>query len=471
MRVVYGKEVEERVEKLTELTEEVAGIYPARWLAVKLLEDDSEVKALVKSMNPDIVVKAEEYAKEIEAIHGEPCPVVMSSEKYHIAHRITSEVQRLSKPPGKPLEERLHDLTTHKVLGYPLMVVVMLLIYFSVFAFGDFLSGVLEDFFGWVNLVYTGVFGTGMLQELLWGGVMEGVIAGVTIALPYIVPFYIVLGLLEDSGYLTRIAFLVDNIMHKMGLHGKAFIPLILGYGCNVPACLGCRIMETERERLIAIFTTTLIPCAARTVIILGLVGTYVGFEWAVALYIIDLAIVFLLGRVAFKILPGEPMGLIMEMHPYRVPSLSVVAKQTWFRVKDFIYMAFPLIILGSLVIKLLEIIGLLEPIAAIMNPITTGWLGLPPITGILLIFGVLRKELTLIMLAALTGTTNFSLVLTPVQMIVFALVTMLYIPCIATIAVLVKEIGWKKALYITLFEIFFAIFIGGIALRILTLL
>ena len=133
--------------------------------------------------------------------------------------------------------------------------------------------------------------------------------------------------------------------------------------------------------------------------------------------------------------------------------------------------MAFPLIILGSLVIKLLEIIGLLEPIAAIMNPITTGWLGLPSITGILLIFGVLRKELTLIMLAALTGTTNFSLVLTPVQMIVFALVTMLYIPCIATIAVLVREIGWKKALYITLFEIFFAIFVGGIALRILTLL
>jgi ferrous iron transport protein B len=310
-----------------------------------------------------------------------------------------------------------------------------------------------------------------MLQEILWGGVIEGVIAGITIALPYIIPFYLILGILEDSGYMTRIAFLMDSIMHKMGLHGKAFIPLILGYGCNVPACLGCRIMETHRERLIATFVTTLIPCAARTVIILGLVGAYVGFEWTLALYILDLAIVFLLGRIAFKALPGEPMGLIMEMHSYRLPSLSVVAKQTWFRVKDFTYMAFPLIILGSLSIKLLELIGLLEPIAALMNPITVNWLGLPSLTGILLIFGVLRKELTIIMLATLTGTTNFALILTPIQMIVFALVTMLYIPCIATIAVLVKEIGWKNALYITLFEIAFAILMGGVVLRLLTLL
>lgn len=299
---------------------------------------------------------------------------------------------------------------------------------------------------------------------------MEGIIAGVTIALPYIAPFYLILYFLEGSGYLSRIAFLMDTLMHKIGLHGKAFIPLMLGYGCNVPACLGCRIMETERERLLAAFVTTLIPCAARTVIILGLVGTFVGIQWALALYIIDLLIIFLLGRLAFKALPGEPTALIMEMHDYRVPHLKTVGRQTWFRLEEFIKISFPLIIGGSFVIKLIEILGLLEPIANILSPVTVTWLGLPSIAGITLIFGVLRKELALTILATLLGTTDFAQVLTSLQMIIFALVAMLYIPCVATIAALVKEFGWKKALFITVFEIIFAIFVGGIAFRLLTL-
>jgi len=289
--------------------------------------------------------------------------------------------------------------------------------------------------------------------------------------LPYIVPFYVILYFLEDSGYLSRIAFLMDNIMHKIGLHGKAVIPLILGYGCNVPACLGCRIMETERERLLAVFVTTLVPCAARTVIILGLVGEYLGIEYALALYIFNLAIIFVLGRLAFKVLPGEPTALIMEMHDYRLPHLKTVLKQTWFRLLEFIKIAFPLIILGSFTIKLIEVFGLLEPVALALSPITVTWLGLPLIAGITLIFGVLRKELMLIMLATLFGTTNFAEVpgFGPIQMIVFTIVAMFYIPCISTIAALIKEIGWKRALLITIFEIVFAIALGGITYRILT--
>jgi len=318
--------------------------------------------------------------------------------------------------------------------------------------------------------LFAGAFGTGIVGELIWGGIIEGLIAGVTIALPYIIPFYVILYFLEDSGCLSRIAFLMDNVMHKMGLHGKAFIPLMLGYGCNVPACLGCRIMETQRERLLAAFVTTLVPCAARTVIILGLVGEFLGIQWALVLYLFNLLIIFALGRLAFKLVPGEPTALIMEMHDYRWPHLKTVLKQTWFRLAEFIKIAFPLIIVGSLAIKLAEVLGLLEPIATALSPVTVVWLGLPAITGITLIFGVLRKELTLIMLATLLGTTNFAQVLTPVQMVVFTLVAMFYIPCIATIAALVKEFGWKKALTITIFEIAFAIILGGVALRLLSL-
>jgi ferrous iron transport protein B len=156
-------------------------------------------------------------------------------------------------------------------------------------------------------------------------------------------------------------------------------------------------------------------------------------------------------------------------MSDFRLPHMKTVLKQTWFRVAEFIKMAFPLIIVGSLLVKLADLLGLLEPIANALSPITVAWLGLPVITGITLIFGVLRKELTLIMLGTLLGTTNFALVLTPIQMIVFTLVTMFYIPCIATIAVLLKEFGWKKTVFITLFEIIFAVILGGIALRILT--
>jgi ferrous iron transport protein B len=159
-----------------------------------------------------------------------------------------------------------------------------------------------------------------------------------------------------------------------------------------------------------------------------------------------------------------------MEMHDYRWPHMKTILKQTWFRVAEFIKIAFPLIIVGSLMLKLAEVAGLLEPISTVLSPVTVVWLGLPAITGITLIFGVLRKELSLIMLATLLGTTNFAQVLTPVQMVVFTLVAMFYIPCIATIAALVKEFGWKKALFITVFEIVFAIVLGGIALRLLTL-
>ena len=470
VKVKYGEEVEERIAKVTRMVDRIQFWYPPRYVAIKLLEGDEESAREVRKIDPQIVAVAKELADEIENLHGHSCPTVITSERYEVAGCIAREAQKLVPPKRPPIEEKLHTLTTHKIMGYPVMIFSLLLVFYFIFTFGGYSSELLSNFFrGWEPL-FAGSFGTGIVGKLVWGGIIEGVIAGVTIALPYILPFYVVLYLLEDSGYLSRIAFLMDNAMHKIGLHGKAFIPLMLGYGCNVPACLGCRIMETERERLLAAFVTTLVPCAARTVIILGLVGAFMGIQWALMLYVIDLMVIFALGRLAFKTLPGEPTALIMEMHDYRMPHLKTVLKQTWFRLAEFIKIAFPLIIVGSLAIKLAEVLGLLEPIKNVLSPITVMWLGLPAITGITLIFGVLRKELTLIILATLLGTTNFAQVLTPVQMIVFTLVAMFYIPCIATIAALAKEFGWKRAMSITIFEIVFAISIGGIAMRMLTL-
>jgi ferrous iron transport protein B len=469
--VEFGREVEDRIAELVKMLEGIQYWYPPRYVAIKLLEGDEEIEKEVEQLNPEIVAAAKRISKEIEELHRHSCSTVITAERYEIAGRIARDVQKLVPPIKLRFEERLHNITTHKIAGYAIMASSLLAIFYSVFIAGGYISDFLNELFYALKPLFYNFLGVGVVGKLMWS-VMEGVIAGVTIALPYIAPFYIILYFLEDSGYLSRIAFLMDNVMHKIGLHGKAFIPLILGYGCNVPACLGCRIMETERERLLAIFVTTLVPCAARTVIILGLVGRYLGVEYALALYIFDLAIVFILGRLAFKSLPGEPTALIMEMHDYRWPHPKTVLKQTWFRLLEFIKIAFPLIVLGSFTIKLIEVSGLLEPIALALSPITVTWLGLPLITGITLIFGVLRKELTLIMVATLLGTTNFAEI--PgfgfTQMIVFTIVTMFYIPCISTIAALIKEIGWKKALLITIFEVIFAITIGGIAYRILIL-
>jgi ferrous iron transport protein B len=470
--VKFGKEVEKRIAKLAKMIEDIHYRYPPRYTAIKLLEGDEEIEKEIAQLNPKIVITAKKLAEEVEKLHGHSCSTVIVAERYEIAGCIAREVQRLVSPIKPKFEERIHNFTTHRVAGYVIMASSLLLMFYSIFAIGGYVSDFLNEFFYCVEPFFYNFLGVGTIGKLAWS-IMEGVIAGITIALPYIVPFYIILYFLEDSGYLSRIAFLMDNVMHKMGLHGKTFIPLLLGYGCNVPACLGCRIMETQRERLLAVFVVTLVPCAARTIIILGLIGKYLGIQWALMLYIFDLAVIFILGRLAFKVLPGEPTALIMEMHDYRWPHLKTVLKQTWFRLFEFIKLAFPLIILGSFAIKLIEVLGLLEPIVLALSPITVVWLGLPKITGLTLVFGVLRKELTLIMLATLLGTTNFAGIpgFGPTQMVVFTLVTMFYIPCISTIAALIKEIGWKKASFITIFEILFAILLGGIAFRILSLI
>jgi ferrous iron transport protein B len=256
--------------------------------------------------------------------------------------------------------------------------------------------------------------------------------------------------------------------MHKMGIHGKASIPLMLGFGCNVPACLSCRIMETQRERFITGFLATYIPCSAVTVIILGLVGKFMGISWALALYLFIFLIIFILGRIASKVLPGEPMELIMNMPDYKLPHLKSVITKTWFRLKEFIVIAAPLVIISGVIIKGFYLTGWLTHLSGFLSPVTVQWLGLPAITGILLIFGILRKELILVMLSVLLGTSDFASVLSPVQMLTLALVSMLYIPCIATISALWKEFGWKRALSITAFKIVFAVLIAGFISKIL---
>ncbi len=463
--IIYGPEIETRIEKLERLLTGVSIGYPLRWTAIKLLEQDSKIISKVSEKNPDAIVAAKILSSEISDIHQEPCATVISSERYAVAARIVKEVRTFKETEKPSLGERLDALSMHGIYGYALMFIIMLSILVFMSYFGGWLSEIIQYFFESINPGITGFWG-----ELLWNGGVVGFYATLSIALGFILPFYLILGFLEDSGYLPKIAYLMDRPCHTIGLHGKACMPLLLALGCNVPACVGCRIMETKRDRFIAVFLSTLVPCSARTVVILGLVGVYVGFQWALLLFVFDFVLIFLIGRALNRFLPGMSVGIIMEMPPYRLPSGKVVLKQAWNRFKPFLLTALPLIILGSIIIEAMRLTDVLELVSDALSPVTVVWLGLPAFTGFLFIFGILRKEAALVLLMSAGGTTDIRSVMSPVQMIVFALVIMIYVPCIATIAALIRETGWKRAGLITFAEIGLAIFIGGLAFRVLNI-
>ena len=462
----YGPEVEAHVVAISDAIKAKPIGLPTRFAAVRLLEGDEYVRQLVAQENSSVILLSEQRRKQLEEEHGHSAASVIASERYDVARGIVNATQEVV-PGIMTFGDRLDEITMTGVLGYVIMAVVMASMFVAVFTVGDRVGSLLSDILLGLEPAVMSLLGEGAVGGLLWGAV-EGLIAGVALALPYVVPFYAIMAILEDSGYLARMAFMMDNVMHVVGLHGKAFIPLVLGYGCNVPACLGCRIMETEREKTLAIFLTTLIPCAGRTIIILGLVGRYVGLEWALGLYALDLLLILAIGRIAYKTLPGEPTGLIMEVPPYRMPHFGTVLKRTWFETSSFVAVALPLMILGSVFLKALEVLGMLRPISSLLSPVTVGLLRLPPIAGVVLIFGVLRKELTLIMLSTMSGTGDLSLILTPSQMIVFSVVTMFYIPCLGTVAALYRELGWKKTLAITLSEVALALVVGGLLSRVI---
>jgi len=441
--IKYSEALEDAIGKVKERIKTEK--YPERWLAIKLLEGTAPISIDIGDVKRAFEDKIDTFS-------------YIASERYRIAREIVDSVQKIVKPE-KSFSEKLDAFLTDPVTGSVSLILFFIGIFALIFFFGNIISSTLEE------LLLSLFIGDDLLYSIY-----EGFVAGLTIVLPYIVPFYLLLGILEDTGYIARAAFLADRVMHILGIHGKAIIPLLLSFGCNVPGCLGCRIMEGERERNITIFLSTLVPCSAISVVVMGLVGRALGFGYVLLLYALVFIIIFILGRIAYKITPGEPVGLIMEMPGLRKPLLSVVAKQTYHRTMDFIEIAFPIIIAGSLFMGVLNRYGLIEPIAEFFSPVTEGWLLIPALAGVVLIFGVVRKELTVTMLFTLYGTAELSAIMSAPQLLTFTFVVMLYTPCLSTIAALLKEIGFKRTVYIVLFETLFAIVAGGIFARVLML-
>ena len=447
----FSRDVEAVIAQVTEEVRQGAvdpGL-PLRFLALKFLEKDPDFEA--PQGPPALQRRIEEARGRLEESHGRPTDVVLSSERHALAMNLYEEVTEIIRSPRLSLRDRLDDWVMHPLWGYVILAGVFCGLFFGIFKVGSSLEepllGLFEGVASWIGTL---VPPEGLTYSLL-KGITDGVAGGVGIVLPYLVPFLLALAALEDSGYLPRVAFLVDSFMHRIGLHGKSVVPFLLGYGCSVPAVMATRILESERDRVITAVLATLIPCSARTVIILGLVSYYLGPLYAIGIYIFDLVVVGIAGMILNKVYPEVTPGLILEVPRYHLPSLRSITTKSWYRLKEFIVVAWPLLIGGSALLALLQYFGLEAAINSLLKVITSP-LGLPPAVGTTLIFGVLRKELSLIMLFEALGTKEVLEVLTTAQVLTFTVFVVFYVPCLATAAALWREIGGRRTLLVLLF-------------------
>jgi ferrous iron transport protein B len=372
------------------------------------------------------------------------------------------KVSAVVHPPKKDVRITIDYWVMHKWVGYLILAGIFYGFFNFIFGIGGYIEEPLMELFDqWIGGLEE-FFGKGSLALFLSKGVLQGMAGGVAIVLPYLVPFLIGLSLLEDIGYLPRAAFLMDVFMHRIGLHGKSIIPFILGYGCSVPAVMATRILEFPQHRFMVSILTTMIPCAARITIIFGLVAFLISPNAALAIFALNILVVAVSGKILSLLFPypEASLGLILEIPAYQLPPLRNTLKKSWYRIKEFIVIAWPILIAGSALLALMEYGGIEKYGNWFLSPLTH-LLGLPTSVGTTLIFGLLRKELSLIMLTQALGTTQVLTVMTKTQVMVFTVFVTFYIPCLATIAALWREIGKKGALVAILFTLSVAVILA----------
>lgn len=288
-----------------------------------------------------------------------------------------------------------------------------------------------------------------------FGLLTSGLYVSVGMVLPYVISFYLVLGLLEDIGYLPRLAVLMDTVMHRLGLHGFAIIPTLLGFGCNVPGVLATRVLESKRERFIAATLISIaVPCASLQAMIFGLVGQR-GGRYVAMVYGTLLVVWVVLGLILRRLVKGFTPELLIEIPPYRLPSWRSVLQKLWMRTRGFVVEAVPIILAAILVINILYSVGVFDAIARVTAPVITSVLGLPREAVSALVIGFLRKEVALAMMAPLDLTDH--------QLVVGSVVLAMFFPCIATFIVLLKELGVVNLIKATAVMLLAVLVTGGL--------
>jgi len=463
-QVRYDSHIERMVEELSKDLREEDWEIPLRAVAIRMLTGDQNV---VSKAPKELVERAEKLREDFQTGHGEDVVVHIQRDRFGEAGRIAKEVIGRAAT-AKSKKDIAKDLTLRPITGIPILVAVLALVFVTLVFVGAAIESVLIGAYGSSVRPFFEDLAADAGSNLASGivtGISLSMEAMLALVVPYILVFYVMLSILEDTGYLVRVVSLLDGLMHKFGLHGRAVIPMVVGFGCNVPAIMATRAMGSKREQLIlAALITIAIPCSAQTAIIIGSVGNYAGAQWALLIYLILLSTLVVLGFALHKIIKFEPTGLICEVPDLRMPSARQTAMKTYIRIKEFLLIAFPLLLVGSIVLETLLAIGVLQDILDPAAPFMENILGLPAIAAVALVFGILRKEMALQMLMVLAGTSNLSEILEPGQMFVFALVMAVFMPCLATFAVMIKQFGTKSTLAVTASSIALALVMGAIA-------
>ena len=413
------------------------------------------VENMPKAISPDVPARSRD--ERWATIGG------IIDQVQHITHRHHTWLERLGDASVKPLTGGIIALAVLASAFWVIRLIGESLI-------GYVLEPLFENLWAPVMLGLSDLLGgAGFFHDILIGKIVGGEVNFVEsfgllttglfvpfgMVLPYIISFYLVLGLLEDVGYLPRLAVLMDTIMHRLGLHGYSIIPTLLGFGCNVPAILATRILESKRERFIAATLISIaIPCAALQAMIFGLVGER-GGEYVAIVYGTLFIVWIILGIILNHAVKGFSPELLIEIPPYRLPLWRTVLQKLWMRVYGFLIEAIPIILGAVLVINILYIWGIFDAVANFTAPVVTGLLGLPKEAVTALVIGFLRKDVALGMLAPLALSNE--------QLVVGSVVLAMFFPCIATFVILLKELGVINMLKSAGIMITTALLVGGI--------
>lgn len=403
-----------------------------------------------------------------------PRATVAHDQRWATVGNIVEQVQTISHRHHTWLE-RLGDASMKPFPGLLIAALVLLVSFAVIRLIGESLIGyalepLFENLWSPLMMKLSGLLGSaGFLHDVLIGKLIEGGIdftqsfgiltTGLFIpfgvVLPYVFSFYLALGFLEDLGYLPRLAVLLDNLMHRLGLHGYAVIPTLLGLGCNVPAILATRILESKRERFIASTLISIaVPCAALQAMVIGLVGDY-GIQYVAMVYGTLLFVWIALGIVLNMTVKGFSPELLIEIPPYRLPQLRGLLTKLWMRVYGFLREAVPIVLLAIVVITLLYALGVFDRIASFTAPVVSGVFGLPKEAVSPIVIGFLRKDMAVGML----GTLN----LAAGQAVIGSVVLAMFFPCIASFAVLARELGLRDMIKAVGIMILVVVIVGGL--------
>ncbi|HEX8964694.1 MAG TPA: nucleoside recognition domain-containing protein, partial [Rhodocyclaceae bacterium] len=432
---------------------------PRPLLLMQLAENDDYFFEQYGEHFPELLPRLKAARTAAETLLPRPLPEEIHADRHHRAALLYENVTRLARRDDtRRWQVWLDDVFLHPrwgLIGSMAVFALVLYLVFEVAAGLDAetsarLAALVQE---WHPTSTAGVVGH---------AVADALVGLVGIVVPYMLPLVVLLVTLEESGIMHRVAFVVDRGFHHIGLHGGVAVPFLIGLGCNVPALSAVANSSTGRDRLLASVLITFVPCSARSAIILALGGKYLGGLGVFAIFMLTLVVIALMGNLLARRFASAGPGLVPEIPPYAMPRLSAVVANTWERTSDIVTIVTPLLIGGSIVLALLSHVGADSVINKLLTPVTVWWLGLPVVLGVPILFGVLRKELSLLMIYQALGTQDIVPLMRPVQIATFLLFLTFYVPCLSTFAVMVKTLGRRQALFSVGLSVAAALAISG---------